>query len=279
MAVAAPAAGRLLRPPQRAAWQRLRRPCPGPAPARGPCRRDRCRAAARGSGRRSWPRRPAPGWAGGRAPAPAPGSAAGTAPGAGGPRAGGGIQRQRPPVLPRPAAAVGAAGAPALKLHLAQQLLEGTLHCKPGAAGSLRSFNLADFAHRPQYRLLLDSLQLDQIVGFPDYYYQAQAPMVTRSAASNAIKSNIKLTEIMMEPSININRRLMPSLISNREVTDKLEVPPGSEGLPQAGETGRQDMTLSKDQVQHWGWSNPCTATGCSQLVRKDLCRKGRRSS
>uniref|UniRef100_A0A8D0L766 Spermatogenesis-associated protein 4 n=1 Tax=Sphenodon punctatus TaxID=8508 RepID=A0A8D0L766_SPHPU len=94
------------------------------------------------------------------------------------------------------------------KLKPLQELIDGTIHCKPGAA----EFFLQDI-----YAVLtnrrLKPIQNEE-VDFTDCFYQEQLPMVARSTASKAIKANIKLTEIMMDPNINKNRQKVNAIIN-----------------------------------------------------------------
>nr|XP_025960967.1 spermatogenesis-associated protein 4 [Dromaius novaehollandiae] len=94
------------------------------------------------------------------------------------------------------------------KLGLAEEVIDGTIHCKPGAAEIL----VQDIYSRLTNRQL-KSIQ-DRETDFTDYYYQAQLPMAARSTTSQAIKNNIKLTEIMIEPSVNVNRQKVNAIIN-----------------------------------------------------------------
>ncbi|XP_068797090.1 spermatogenesis-associated protein 4 isoform X2 [Struthio camelus] len=94
------------------------------------------------------------------------------------------------------------------KLNFAEEVIDGTIHCKPGAAEVLVQDIYSMLTNRR-----LRSIQ-DREVDFTDYYYQAQLPMAARSTASKAIKNNIKLTEIMTEPSVNINRQKANTIIN-----------------------------------------------------------------
>uniref|UniRef100_K7FS08 Spermatogenesis-associated protein 4 n=1 Tax=Pelodiscus sinensis TaxID=13735 RepID=K7FS08_PELSI len=92
------------------------------------------------------------------------------------------------------------------KLKPVQELIDGTIHCKPGAAEILVQDIYSMLTNR-QIKNIQDE------VDFTDYYYQEQLPMVARSTASKAIKNNIKLTEIMIEPNINKNRQKVNAII------------------------------------------------------------------
>ncbi|XP_074807293.1 spermatogenesis-associated protein 4 isoform X2 [Natator depressus] len=93
------------------------------------------------------------------------------------------------------------------KLKPVQELIDGTIHCKPGAAEIL----VQDI-----YSMLTNGRikNIQDEVDFTDHYYQEQLPMVARSTASKAIKNNIKLTEIMIEPNINKNRQKVNAIIN-----------------------------------------------------------------
>uniref|UniRef100_A0A8C8S9G3 Spermatogenesis-associated protein 4 n=1 Tax=Pelusios castaneus TaxID=367368 RepID=A0A8C8S9G3_9SAUR len=92
-------------------------------------------------------------------------------------------------------------------LKPAQELIDGTIHCKPGAAEILVQDIYSMLTNRP-----IKNIQDE--VDFTDHYYQEQLPMVARSTASKAIKNNIKLTEIMIEPNINKNRQKVHAIIN-----------------------------------------------------------------
>ncbi|XP_074849094.1 spermatogenesis-associated protein 4 [Carettochelys insculpta] len=93
------------------------------------------------------------------------------------------------------------------KLKPVQELIDGTIHCKPGAAEILVQDIYSMLTNR-RIKTIQDE------VDFTDYYYQEQLPMVARSTASKAIKNNIKLTETMMEPNINKNRQKVNAIIN-----------------------------------------------------------------
>lgn len=68
----------------------------------------------------------------------------------------------------------------------------------------------------------------DEDTDFTDRLYQNKLPMVARSTASRAIKSNITLTEIMVEPNINKNRQKISAIINmhmQRRLLDREQNP------------------------------------------------------
>lgn len=108
------------------------------------------------------------------------------------------------------------------KLKPVRELIDGTIHCKPGAA---------EIFVRDIYTMLTNRrvkhIQ-DEDTDFTDRLYQNKLPMVARSTASRAIKSNITLTEIMVEPNINKNRQKISAIINmhmQRRLLDREQNP------------------------------------------------------
>lgn len=54
----------------------------------------------------------------------------------------------------------------------------------------------------------------DKEVDFTDRHYQDGLPMVARSTATKAVKSNITLSEILAEPDINVNKQKVQAVIN-----------------------------------------------------------------
>ncbi|XP_041800596.1 spermatogenesis-associated protein 4 [Chelmon rostratus] len=86
-------------------------------------------------------------------------------------------------------------------LHLMKDVVDGTIHCKPGAA---------ELLVREVYTALTNR-SIRDVQGpasdFTDREYQELLPTLARSTASKAIKNNLRITEIMAEPDISTNRR------------------------------------------------------------------------
>ncbi|XP_042324799.1 spermatogenesis-associated protein 4 [Sceloporus undulatus] len=89
-----------------------------------------------------------------------------------------------------------------------RELIDGTIHCKPGAAEIFVQDIYTMLTNRR-----IKHIQ-DEEVDFTDRLYQDKLPMVARSTASRAIKSNIKLTEIMVEPNENKNIQKINAIIN-----------------------------------------------------------------
>uniref|UniRef100_A0A1A7XA86 Spermatogenesis-associated protein 4 n=1 Tax=Iconisemion striatum TaxID=60296 RepID=A0A1A7XA86_9TELE len=86
-------------------------------------------------------------------------------------------------------------------LHLMKEAIDGTIHCKPGAA---------ELLVQEVYTILTNQRATDvrrREARFSDEEYQKQLPSVARSTASKAIKNNLTATEITAEPDISTNQR------------------------------------------------------------------------
>ncbi|XP_053556821.1 spermatogenesis-associated protein 4 [Bombina bombina] len=86
-------------------------------------------------------------------------------------------------------------------LNVSKELIDGTIHCKAGAAELLLQDIYVMLTNRR-----IKTVQ-DNVVDFTDRYYQEKLPMVARSTATKSVKNNITLSELLMEPDILINRK------------------------------------------------------------------------
>ncbi|KAM4555278.1 spermatogenesis-associated protein 4 isoform 2-T2 [Odontesthes bonariensis] len=94
-------------------------------------------------------------------------------------------------------------------LYLTKEAIDGTIHCKPGAAELLVQELYAILTNRSASAV--QRCESD----FTDQEYQELLPSLARSTASQAIKNNLTVTEIMAEPDINTNQR-KAQIILNR---------------------------------------------------------------
>ncbi|XP_037635397.1 spermatogenesis-associated protein 4 [Sebastes umbrosus] len=82
-------------------------------------------------------------------------------------------------------------------LHLMKEVIDGSIHCKPGAAELLVQ----------EVYTMLTNQSIRHVQGpesdFTDQEYQELLPTLARSTASRAIKNNLRMTEIMAEPDIS----------------------------------------------------------------------------
>ncbi|XP_054453111.1 LOW QUALITY PROTEIN: spermatogenesis-associated protein 4 [Anoplopoma fimbria] len=85
-------------------------------------------------------------------------------------------------------------------LHLMKEIIDGSIHCKPGAAELLVQ----------EVYTILTNRSIRDVEGpesdFTDQEYQELLPTLARSTASKAIKNNLRITEIMAEPDISTNK-------------------------------------------------------------------------
>ncbi|KAM6221008.1 spermatogenesis-associated protein 4 [Rhynchocyon petersi] len=80
-------------------------------------------------------------------------------------------------------------------LKIPKDLIHGTIHCKTGVPEILIQEIYALLTHRE-----IKSIQ-DDLVNFTDYSYQLKLPLVSRSTASQSIKNNIRLSELLSNPN------------------------------------------------------------------------------
>ncbi|KAF4104851.1 spermatogenesis-associated protein 4 [Onychostoma macrolepis] len=101
-------------------------------------------------------------------------------------------------------------------ISLLKEVIDGTIHCKPGAAELLVQEIYSFLTNR--------RIQTIQKVeqGFTDKAYQDQLPMVARATASVAIKSNLSLSEVIAEPNIIANQRKVLAII-HRHIEQRKE--------------------------------------------------------
>lgn len=82
-------------------------------------------------------------------------------------------------------------------IDIPQELIDGTLHCRPDAAELLVQFLYTKLTNRKIKRLALN-----RDIDFTDHHYQLTLPMHARNTATMAVKTNLKITEFDTEPNI-----------------------------------------------------------------------------
>ncbi|KAI5104786.1 spermatogenesis-associated protein 4, partial [Silurus meridionalis] len=106
-----------------------------------------------------------------------------------------------------------------LKRHLSlmKESINGTIHCKPGAAETLV---------QEIYTLLTNRRQIQNVqeeaADFSDQRYQEQLPMLARATACKSIKNNLRLSEELAEPNISSIHRKIQNII-HRHVEHRRE--------------------------------------------------------
>ncbi|XP_059144024.1 spermatogenesis-associated protein 4-like isoform X2 [Physella acuta] len=83
------------------------------------------------------------------------------------------------------------------QLDLMMEDIEGTIHCREGAASQLIE-NMYEILTNRKVKKIPPEIEVD----YTDYAYQQQLPMHARSTASKAIKNNLRLTEIIADQNI-----------------------------------------------------------------------------
>lgn len=101
-------------------------------------------------------------------------------------------------------------------ISLLKEVIDGTIHCKPGAA-ELLVLEIHSFLTNRRIQTIQ---RVEQ--GFTDKAYQDQLPMVARSTASVAIKSNLSLSEVIAEPNIIANQHKVLAII-HRHIEQRKE--------------------------------------------------------
>nr|KAF6375420.1 spermatogenesis associated 4 [Pipistrellus kuhlii] len=119
------------------------------------------------------------------------------------------------------------------KISLPRELVYGTIHCKAGVPEILIQEVHTLLTHQET-----QSIQ-DDLVNFTDYSYQMQLPLLPRSTASKFIKDNIRLSELMSNPSTLSNELKIDFLfllqMLQRKLSRKLH-PSRFEVKPNVGE-------------------------------------------
>ncbi|XP_043112387.1 spermatogenesis-associated protein 4 [Puntigrus tetrazona] len=92
-------------------------------------------------------------------------------------------------------------------ISLLKEVIDGTIHCKPGAAELL----VQDIYSFLTNRRIQTIQRVEQ--SFTDRAYQDRLPMVARATASVAIKSNLSLSEVIAEPNIITNQHKVLAII------------------------------------------------------------------
>jgi len=86
------------------------------------------------------------------------------------------------------------------KFTIPKEVIDGTIHCKQGAAELLVVFIYSILTKRP-----IRAWDWKSESDFTDSTYQFMLPMHARSTTSTAIKNNMKITEFITEPNIITN--------------------------------------------------------------------------
>ncbi|XP_030650125.1 spermatogenesis-associated protein 4 [Chanos chanos] len=93
------------------------------------------------------------------------------------------------------------------RISLLKEVIDGTMHCKPGAAEMLVQDIYSALTNRR-----ITCIQKGE-PDFTDSSYQEQLPTVARSTASKAIKNNLRLSEVLAEPCLATNQNKVQAIM------------------------------------------------------------------
>ncbi|TRY89035.1 hypothetical protein DNTS_022158 [Danionella cerebrum] len=125
-------------------------------------------------------------------------------------------------------------------ISLSKELINGTIHCKPGAAELLVQEVYSILTNRR-----IQTIQQGE-QGFTDKTYQEQLPMVARATASMSIKSNLSSTEVIAEPNIITNQHKVLTIIQRHLEQRKAERTQDPSLLAAAGSIGEHHEYFDK---------------------------------
>lgn len=124
------------------------------------------------------------------------------------------------------------------KLIIPKEMIDGTIHCKPGAAELLVQTIYSILTNRI-VKTLKDEMEID----FTDRHYQLQLPLHARSTATHSIKNNLKITEFMTEPNIITNNQKAHAIIQRhleRKAMERVQDPARFNIKPTLGELAQR---------------------------------------
>jgi len=83
------------------------------------------------------------------------------------------------------------------QLNLSMADVDGTIHCREGAAAQLTEKMYEILTNRR-----VKKISPETPVDYTDYAYQQQLPMHARSTASKSVKNNLRLTEVLADQNL-----------------------------------------------------------------------------
>ncbi|XP_068125190.1 spermatogenesis-associated protein 4 [Hyperolius riggenbachi] len=157
------------------------------------------------------------------------------------------------------------------KLSISKELIDGTIHCKPGAAEILLQEIYVMLTNKR-----IKTVQ-DNEVDFTDQNYQDRLPMVARSTATKAVKSNITLSETLAEPDIIVNQQKVQAVIDLhllQRKQERLDDPKRFNVRPSVGERAIRLMPPSEHTESESRQSNRSSSSSSSASSRTDIRSK-----
>lgn len=129
-----------------------------------------------------------------------------------------------------------------------REYIDGTIHCKPGAAEPLVCMLYAALTHRKSNTVD----ETGTTIAFHDLEYQASLPAYARATAAYALKNNLKPTELKTAPNREVVHGKAETIIANQRRLKDLDRTsnPDRYGIRQLKSTGHRVMTKSKNGTQ-----------------------------
>ncbi|KAL4230774.1 spermatogenesis-associated protein 4 [Mactra antiquata] len=141
------------------------------------------------------------------------------------------------------------------RLEIPAEIIDGTIHCKEGAAALLLERMYEILTNRVTSGIR--KLPPDYEVDFTDRGYQNKLPMHARSTATQSVKNNLRITEIQADSSLILNSQKAQKIINEhidhrrlerRENPDRFNIKPSvgessfRRPYPQQTENGEQEQ-------------------------------------
>jgi len=104
------------------------------------------------------------------------------------------------------------------KIDIPEEYIDGTIHCKEGAA-SLLTERIYEILTNRKVRSIPPEYEID----FTDRAYQVKLPIHARNTASQSIKTNIRLTELLADSDILLTQQKAVHLITEHVEHRRLE--------------------------------------------------------
>ncbi|KAH3841837.1 hypothetical protein DPMN_115318 [Dreissena polymorpha] len=104
------------------------------------------------------------------------------------------------------------------RLNIPADIVDGTIHCKEGAAALFLEKMYEILTNRAIRRVPLE-FETD----FTDSGYQSKLPMHARSTASQSVKNNLRITEIQADSSLILNAQKAQKIINDHIEHRRLE--------------------------------------------------------
>jgi len=138
------------------------------------------------------------------------------------------------------------------EFDIPKEVIDGTIHCKPGAAELLVVFIYSILTKRP-----VRGWDWRGETDFTDITYQLMLPMHARPTATRAIKNNTKITENITEPNMITNKEKVSTMgfVEDSSLTKIVECPSASKRILEFLE---KDGDFSPKIFEYNGFGEAC---------------------